>query len=292
MRGVTILRALCLWTTATNHRFSATAQESSTCDSCLYDGNDGEDCKVYGQLGEGDLIAYHKASQDCLDAHDIKVQAVDATMLASMFPNADGSDANVNAFVSFLKNTDGAAVNAILSSLDFYFVEATAGQKPVFLDTIVVEGVTYDCTASTSDCWNAMKVYFESDEGQAVLQSVAMDLYAKAKNGRELEQSTVRIAICNHGDTDGTCAALSAQIDELKTANPDKACSAFGLGPAETAIPGCDDSDFDANGGDTGNSTTRDSTTSDAATTTFSSYVIGNGMLLLLLSLPLLGVFF
>jgi hypothetical protein len=250
------------------------------CDSCRYDGSDADtDCKVYGQLGDDVLIPYHRASQDCLDAHNIKVEAVDATMLTTMFPNADGSDANVNAFISWLKNDSGVAVNAILSSLDFFFVESsTNGQKPVFQDEIVVEGVTYDCSASESDCWNALKSYFESsDEGQEILVSVGEDLYSKAAVGRELEQSTVRIAICNNGAlaSDGSCDVLAAQIDELKMAHADKSCSAFGLGPAENAIAGCENADGtggDANGG---NSTARE-TTSNASTTTGSFFIISS----------------
>jgi hypothetical protein len=58
---------------------------------------------------------------------------------------------------SWLKNDSGEAVNAIWSSLDFFFAESTNGQKPVFQDEIVAQGVTYDCKASQSDCWNALK---------------------------------------------------------------------------------------------------------------------------------------
>lgn len=279
----TLFLALCIFLGRAVVSVSASAAE---CDSCKYDGSDAadaddNDCKVYGQLGDDVLIAYNKASQDCLDAHSIKVEAVDATMLSSMFPNANGTDANVNALVSFLKNDGGAAVNAILLSMDFFFVEAAGngnGQKPVFLDSIIVEGITYDCTASESDCWNALKTYFaNTQDGQDILQSVGQDLYAKAAVGRELEQSTVRIAICNNGAmaTDGSCDALAAQIEELKTANPDKACSAFGLGPAENAIPGCDDNndgnDETTTAQDTGNSTSRGSTTTTSSATTIAT---------------------
>ena len=32
---------------------------------CRFDGADPPDCVVYGQLGDGELIAFHRASQDC-----------------------------------------------------------------------------------------------------------------------------------------------------------------------------------------------------------------------------------
>ena len=45
----------------------------------------------------------------------------------------------------------------------------------------------------------------------------------------ELEQSTVRISICNNEiEAADECGNLQTQIEEVTVANPDKACSAFG----------------------------------------------------------------
>lgn len=49
--------------------------------------------KVLGaEPNAGPLIFWPKASQDCLDAFNIKAEAVDPVLLKSMFPNADGSN--------------------------------------------------------------------------------------------------------------------------------------------------------------------------------------------------------
>ena len=46
------------------------------------------------------------------------------------------------------------------------------------------------------------------------------------------EQSTVRISICNNEiEADDECGELQIQVEEVKAVNPDKACSAYGLGP-------------------------------------------------------------
>jgi len=53
----------------------------------------------------------------------------------------------------------------------------------------------------------------------------------------ELEQSTVRISICNNEiEADDECGNLQIQVEEVKVANPDKACSAYGLGSVSGGI--------------------------------------------------------
>jgi len=53
----------------------------------------------------------------------------------------------------------------------------------------------------------------------------------------ELEQSTVRISICNNEiEADDECGDLQIQVEEIKVANPNKACSAYGLGSVSGGI--------------------------------------------------------
>ena len=77
--------------------YSSTAADENLC-PCKFDGNDNENCRVYGQLGDDKLIPWYVASQDCLDAHNIKISAIPSYTLESMCnpPNANG-------FVNYLK---------------------------------------------------------------------------------------------------------------------------------------------------------------------------------------------
>ena len=67
-----------------------------------------------------------------------------------------------------------------------------------------------------------------------------------------MEQSTVRISICNNEieeADDEVCGDLKTQVEEIKAANPDKACSAFGLGPVSGGNeqpPTCSEEEDDA----------------------------------------------
>ena len=68
------------------------SQTVSAACQCKFDGNDATDCVVYGQLGDGVLIPWVKASQECLDVYNIKVESVSSTQLLSIFPSADGNN--------------------------------------------------------------------------------------------------------------------------------------------------------------------------------------------------------
>ena len=76
---------------------------SSTADEnlcpCKFDGNDDlQNCRVYGQIGDDKLIPWYLASQDCLDAHNIKISAIPSYTLESMC-----NPPNAYAFVNYLK---------------------------------------------------------------------------------------------------------------------------------------------------------------------------------------------
>ena len=211
------------------------SQGNNPC-ACQFLDSDPPDCKVYGQLGDDVLIGWSKASQECLDLHSIKVQSIDPNTLKGMFPNPDGSGANPSAFVNYLRFQAGtSAVNGIRLSFDEFFAEdVTRAGTAVLRETIVVKGVTYECKPSENDCWNtALKTYFAEEPGKSEMEEVAVDLYNRQKLDRELEQSTVRIAICS--ESGDVCEPLKAEIEDRK--KNASGCSAFGLGPAENEIP-------------------------------------------------------
>ena len=87
-----------------------------------------------------------------------------------------------------------------------------------------------DCKANSNYCYNKIKTYFSSNPSE--IDKNCQTFYNAAKKDLELEQSTVRISICNNEiEADDECGELQIQVEEVKAVNPDKACSAYGLGP-------------------------------------------------------------
>ena len=48
----------------------------------------------------------------------------------------------------------------------------------------------------------------------------------------------MRIRLCSDGPEE-VCEPLSTQVQDVKAANPDRFCSAFGLGPGSKTLPDC-----------------------------------------------------
>jgi hypothetical protein len=229
---------------------------SASCNQCQFNDNDATDCKVYGQLGDGNLIPWTKASQDCLDIFDIKDEAIDPNTLVGVFPNPDGSNGNANSFINYLRFNSGSVANGIKLSFDIFFQEGN-DSLAVLKDTIDVAGISYDCKSSESNCYNAMKTYFGTSPGSSEMQAIGVSLYDQQALSREKEQSLVRIRLCSdNGASTSSCEPLSAQVQEVLAANPSTFCSAFGLGPASYAIPGCNNN----NPSTTGSSSTTNPT--------------------------------
>lgn len=228
----------------------------STCDMCTFTDQDDSSttsCKVYGQLGDRILIGWDRASQDCLDEFQIKDEAIDPDQLTSIFPNTDGTNGNVNSFVNYLRFDTGSVVDGIKISFPQFFQEDAQTNTVSLLDTITVDGTTYDCKTSASDCYNAMKTYFTTDPGATEMANIGKSLYDQSKVSREKEQSFVRIRLCAETASD-VCEPLASQVAAFKANHTSKNCSAFGLGPAGVSIPGC------ASNNSTGSSTTSSST--------------------------------
>jgi len=240
--------------------FSSGASAQDLC-PCNFDTTDAADCRVYGQLGDDVLIPWYRASQDCLDAFNIKISAVQTSMLDGMC-----NPPNSNAFTNYLKFESTEASTSIKQSYgDFW----DGDSMPVQLMP-TINGV--DCAANANGCWTEIKNYFETNPAE--IEDNCQTFYNAAKKDLELEQSTVRIAVCN-AEITADCGDLTAQVEEIKAAQPDKACSAFGLGPVTGGadpLPVCDD----AAGGDSsreidaGNSTGAEPLESDAPASTSS----------------------
>lgn len=78
------------------------------------------------------------------------------------------------------------------------------------------------------------------------MEPFCSDNHARHANSLEKEQSFARIRLCSDG-IEAVCGELGTEVaDRL----PVSACSAFGLGPAENAIPTCDGRTFENTGSD------------------------------------------
>lgn len=195
-------------------------------------------CRVYGQLGDRVLIPWFRGSQECMDTYNIKVRAIDEQTLSLMCPNGDGSGASASSFVNFLRFTGSAASNGIKLSYPQFFTEEPGTTRVVFTDTITDDsGATLDCDANESACWKEVRDFFS--ENPSELAKACIDLFNRQANDLELEQSTLRIRLCQEMST-SECEPLWGQIDDFATDSsndPPRACSAYGLGPAGLELP-------------------------------------------------------
>ncbi|KAL9183262.1 hypothetical protein ACHAXT_005049 [Thalassiosira profunda] len=218
------------------------ASASEPC-QCTFTSADPPNCVAYGQLGDGNLIPWTVASQDCLNLYKIKDGAVDPATLEGMFPNPDGTGGSPSAFVNYLRFDSGSVASGIKAGFPQFWEEsATTAGKMELKDEIIVGGETVACSSdmggSESDCYNAMKDYFAVDPGAAEMAGVGQQLHNAAAVSREKEQSLARIRLCEEGGA-AECGATSEQVLEVKAANPDKFCSAYALGPAGYSYPKC-----------------------------------------------------
>lgn len=220
------------------------------CDQCLFTSEDAADCKVYGKI-DGELIPWLKASQDCIDVYGNNVASID--------PFSVGCDpVSVNTFVNS-GISGGNIPNSILGGLGVaeggFFVQQTQGGTYVLKDSITVTGTTYDCEASATSCYNAMKDYFQTTSGANEMNDVCSQILNRVLNDREREQTSLRNRLCREakdGNTlDSSCANLAAQVEERLAAKPDEGCANYAFGTQNTVIPGCQDQNVPINNNNT-----------------------------------------
>lgn len=233
------------------------------CDQCQFDGNDdASTCYDYGLIDNSVLIAWPLASQDCLDSYDIVISS----------PSGDPAlvCASANSFVNELRLGSSLAQAKQGLGVDeggFFNDDATGTLK----DSITINGQTYDCEASSSDCYTAMKDYFGSDAaGQEEMQQVCDQLQNRVSNDKQLEQSTLRNRLCLETAESGAesipnvCEPLYSELQTQMAAYPDKNCAGFAFGVQNMVIPGCEDVGT-GNSGSSGSSTANGSSDSSTA---------------------------
>lgn len=221
------------------------------CDQCQFDSNDASDCTVYGTIN-GILVEWSRASQECLDAYDIKINTPDPSIVGC------GNTPNINSFVNAIRF--GTLENSVLGGLgNEFFVQGANGIYSLS-DAITVNGESFDCKASESNCYNAMKDYFATTTGMREMQDVCGTLRAKVINDKENEQGILRTRLCQEIQMDGVvdaCSILGGQVNQQMEKYPDKDCSGFAFGTAAVTVPGCEGAATNTGGGATSNGGSR-----------------------------------
>jgi hypothetical protein len=209
---------------------------------CLYTDEDAEDCLVYGKI-DGELVPWMRASQECLDVYDIKINAPDPSLICA------SSNGFVNSLRSGRLSSSTVKYGLGVSQMDGgFWAESGTNNLPVIKDSITINGITTACTPDEVqvDCYTAMKPYFGSDpDGQQEMKDVCETLETQRRNSLELEQSTLRLRLCIEDDQGSTirqvCDSMWQEVSQKIEENPDRECQFLSFGPGTTTLPDCDD---------------------------------------------------
>jgi hypothetical protein len=205
---------------------------------------DEAECRSYGQLGDGELIPWYRANQTCLDEYQIKNAAIDQETLLAICPYENSTDVDIQLLMNEIRYNPSPATRAIQASYSNFWTESNVTAGSYELVNVVSDGRNNpNCIESATLCWGIIREYFTSNV--EATDTACKELHARNRFEMDLEQSTIRIRLCQEVD-DGTtdlssslllCEPLVTQIKEVKAMNPSKACSAFGLGPGTQELP-------------------------------------------------------
>lgn len=228
------------------------------------------DCRSYGQLGDDVLIPWYRANQTCLDEYQIKIVAMDRDILLSICPYENATDVDVQLLLNEIRYNPSPATRAIQASYPTFWVESNTTLGSYELVDVIYDGRNNpNCGVSETLCYNTIREYFTLYPSE--LGTACQEFHARNRFDMDLEQSTVRIRLCQEvdaGDVAPSCAPLVTQIREIKTQHPSTACSAFGLGPGTQELP----TKSNSNCGAGTNATSAPSTSSGRPSTKGRSY--------------------
>lgn len=203
-------------------------------------------CRVYGQLGGDDrtLIPWYRATQECLDLYNIKVQAVDPRDIEAVCRNGNPDLAQLRTFLRF---NSGPASKAFKTQYTEIFDSTSSNIK----DQIMTSTGTLDCQANVNNCWNYLPTFFADKIDEVV--TFCQELVNRRAFELETEQSVVRIRLCQEG-LEPVCSPLDVQVDEIK--GNATSCAALGLGTNAVGVrpptnPCSNDDNDNINGTDT-----------------------------------------
>jgi hypothetical protein len=199
------------------------------------------DCRSYGQLGDQNLIPWYRANQTCLDEYQIKISALDEETLWAMCPYENSTNVSIQLLMNEIRYNPSPATRAIQAAYpDFWFESNVTAGTYELVDVVHDSRNNPNCVESATLCWSAIREYFTIHIDEVGV--ICKELHARNRFDRDLEQSTVRIRLCQEVDlsaneSSSVCERLLGQVGEVKSMNPSTACSAFGLGPGTQQLP-------------------------------------------------------
>lgn len=225
------------------------------------------DCRSYGQLGDDVLIPWYRANQTCLDEYQIKIVAIDRDTLFSICPYENATDVDVQLLLNEIRYNPSPATRAIQASYPTFWIESNTTIGSYELVDVIYDGRNNpNCGVSETLCYNTIREYFTVYPSE--LGTACQELHARNRFDMDLEQSTIRIRLCQEtdatSDVSPSCAPLVTQVIEMKNKNPSAACSAFGLGPGTQELP----TSMNSNCGAETNATATTTTSGSHSTTT------------------------
>lgn len=199
------------------------------------------DCRSYGQLGDNILIPWYRANQTCLDEYQIKVSALDQETLWAMCPYENSTNVSIQLLMNEIRYNPSPATRAIQASYPAFWVESNVTKGTYELVNVVYDSRNNpNCVESAMLCWSAIREYFTIHIDEVGV--ICKELHARNRLDMDLEQSTIRIRLCQEVDlsaneSSSVCEPLIGQVGEIKSMNPSTACSSFGLGPGTQQLP-------------------------------------------------------
>jgi len=193
-----------------------------------------KDCKVYGQVG-GSLIAWDRADHTCLDMYNISERAMETDVLYRMCPHPNETTVDVQAFMNYIRYTDGTVANNIKLAYPNFFKEDEGTNSVRFPDSITTQtGTVLNCTSTPSFCWDHVKIHFSVNQRE--IGVFCAEFHSRMKNELKLEQSLVRSRLCTESSAPD-CEPLASRVREVVAANPNLNCEALGTGPGTAELP-------------------------------------------------------
>jgi hypothetical protein len=230
--------------------FAVLADETETapiCKACKFDGTDPSDCIIYGRLDD-DVVEWSLGTDACRDNYGIFIKSIDPGA------SCDSASAFVNSIrFGDLSSSDSRLGLGVASVGGPFFVESsgTNALRVDLADSLNINGETIDC-AVEADCYNSMKAYFENGDGAKEKDQVCQKLHSQVKVNKNLEESTLRIRLCQELREKFTqasqgepvpvaCFPLGTEVGDYVRADPDNVvCSSFGLETPLSQIEGCE----------------------------------------------------
>jgi hypothetical protein len=207
-------------------------------------------CRVFGQLGDGELIPWNRANQTCLDDLAVNNSTIDADRMFAMCPYPNSTDASVELIFAEIRSnlenpdnsdmrTNNTAIKAIQARYPRFWVEnSTLPGSFVLAETIYdSRDSPVQCSTSVNLCWGVVKDYFTAKSEE--LGTLCRDFYFWYAYEQVLEQSTARRFLCENSGTNVTskCGPLASQVLDIKELKPGIECNAYENGPGDISIP-------------------------------------------------------